>query len=81
MFFEISSVMDKNQQTCVRLFSCTWVLFHWWFWNTVGIVIHNTYYYTLHIFWVYKSNKTIWMFYTKFADEGNDPVDNQVQGQ
>ena len=34
-------------------------------------------YYTLHIFSLYKSNiKTIWMFYRKFADEGENPVNN-----
>jgi hypothetical protein len=34
-------------------------------------------YYTLHIFSLYKSNiKTILMFYRKFADEGENPVNN-----
>ena len=28
-------------------------------------------------FLLYKSKKTIWMFYGKFADEGENPVDNQ----
>ena len=26
---------------------------------------------------LYKSKKKIWMFYGKFADEGENPVDNQ----
>ena len=29
-------------------------------------------YYALHNILLYKSNKTTWMFYEKFADEGND---------
>jgi hypothetical protein len=36
----------------------------------------NKHYYTLHICLLYKSNKTIWMFYRKCDDEGNNPVDN-----
>ena len=34
------------------------------------------YYYTLDIFGLYKSNKTILMFYGKFADERDTPVEN-----
>lgn len=37
------------------------------------------YYYALHIFFTigkYKCIKTIWMFYGKFADEGDNPVNN-----
>jgi Ni,Fe-hydrogenase III component G len=34
----------------------------------------NTSDYAVHIFLLYKSNKTIWMFFGKFADER----DNQV---
>ena len=33
----------------------------------------NKHYYTLHIFLLYESNKTIWMFYEKFDDEGDNP--------
>ena len=36
----------------------------------------TVYYYTLHIFLLYKSNKTISIFYRKFDYEGNNPVDN-----
>ena len=39
---------------------------------------YNRYYYTLHNILLYKSNKTIWMFYGKFADEGDNPVDTQT---
>ena len=37
---------------------------------------NNVNYYTLHIFVLYKSNKTIQMFFGKFADEGDNPVNN-----
>ena len=30
----------------------------------------------LHSFLRYNSNKTIWMFYRKFADKGDNPVNN-----
>ena len=36
----------------------------------------NRCYYTLHIFPLYESNKAIWMFYEKFADKGNNPMEN-----
>jgi hypothetical protein len=37
---------------------------------------NNWNYYTLHIFFLlYKSNKTIWIFYRKFVDDGDNPVD------
>ena len=29
-----------------------------------------------YIFSHYESNKAIWMFYEKFADEGNNPMEN-----
>ena len=32
--------------------------------------------YAVHNFLLYKSNKTIWMFYGKFSDEGDNPVNN-----
>ena len=42
--------------------------------------LYNTfyiyYYYTLHNILLYKSNKTIWKFYGKFANEGDNPVNN-----
>ena len=37
---------------------------------------NNQYYYTLHHFLLYKSNKTIWMFSLKICWWGNNLVDN-----
>ena len=37
---------------------------------------YNRWYYTLHIFPLYESNKVIWMLYEEFADEGNIPMEN-----
>jgi hypothetical protein len=36
------------------------------------ILLCLTYFFTIG---KYKCNKTIWMFYGKFADEGDNPVD------
>jgi hypothetical protein len=42
-----------------------------------GIALwHKTRYYTLHIFLLYKSKKTIQMFFGKFADEGDNTVND-----
>ena len=38
--------------------------------DTIYIII------PLHNILLYKRNKTIWMFYGKFADEGDNPVNN-----
>ena len=35
--------------------------------------LHRRYYINISL---YKSNKTIWMFYGKFSDEGNNLVNN-----
>jgi hypothetical protein len=34
---------------------------------------NNSCYYTFQFYLLYKSNKTIWMFYGKFADERDNP--------
>jgi hypothetical protein len=42
------------------------------------IDLYKRYYYTLHniLQYIYKGNKTIWMFYGNFADEGYNTVNN-----
>jgi len=37
------------------------------------VVKYNKYYYTVHIFLLYKSNTTIWMFFWKFCWQGRQP--------
>ena len=39
-------------------------------------------FYTLHICLLYKSNETIWIFYGKFADNGDNPwtTPKHIQG-
>ena len=46
-------------------------------WCIHSLILYiNNYYYNLHNFLLFKSNKTIWMFYWKFADKGDNPMNN-----
>jgi hypothetical protein len=41
-----------------------------------SLVYNFLVYYAFHISLLYKSKKTIWMFYGKFANEGDNRVNN-----